>query len=363
VDGLDVVEGTVGVDVKAAAAASSSSSSDGLLSADFVRADILHRPPVGRTQPSTTKPLTVTPTFVSRVDDTPRSDRPQDAGASKSPRGNEVHFPDWRPHALALEGNANLAFEHWDEYWRKVHGPKFAWDEPGSSSALVLRYDQVHRVASGPSLFFRPPYRAMVGEDGKLLSDPERHVFACKRPRWDGFAYIAYADEADIERTLGQEKFAKRVVADEQVAFRMVTREITREYILIPSERHREPVMMVKIHMRRSQLSREEFQRRLLHEHAELVLAAPATRSLVRRYAQLHNIGSTQEDPEGSKIDAVSLLSFASLNDVEDYLVSDDHLKIEASENTLAGEGSEWWTGITYSVINRLAPEVATIFK
>ncbi|GGX78434.1 hypothetical protein GJV26_04270 [Massilia dura] len=333
------------------------------MTTEFDRADNLHRPPMETATTSTTRPLIVTPTFVSRVDDTPRGERPQDAGSSKSRHGHEVHFPNWRPHALALEGDPNLAFEHWDEYWRKVHGPKFAWDEPGSSSALVLRYDQVHRIASGPSSAFRPPYRAMVDEDGRLPPDPERRVPAHRRPRWDGFAYIAYADEADIERTLKQEKFAERIVADEQVAFRMVTREIAREYILIPSERHRDPVSLVKIHMRAASLSREEFQRRLLDEHAPLVMAQPATREFVRRYAQLHNIGSTQEDPEGSRIDAVSVLSFASLNDVEDYLVSADHAAIEAAENALLGEGSEWWTGINYSVINRLVPELATEWR
>jgi hypothetical protein len=47
------------------------------------------------------------------------------------------------------------------------------------------------------------------------------------------------------------------------------------------------------------------------------------------------------------------------MNDVEDYLVSSDHAAIEASENASAGEGSEWWSAINYSVINRLLPEVA----
>ena len=303
----------------------------------------------------------MTPTFVSRVDDTARGDRPQDSGSARSRHGHEVHLPNWRPHALALEGEPNLAFEHWDEYWRKVHGPKFAWDEPDSSSALVVRYDQVHRLPSGPSSFFSPPYKAMVDDDGRLPSDPERRVPVYGRPRWDGLAYIAYAEERDIERTLGQDKFAKRIIADEHTAFRMVTREITREYILIPSERHRDPISLVKIHMRRLELSREEFQHRLVSDHADLVLAQPATRALVRRYAQLHNIGSTQKDPEGSKIDAVSILAFASLNDVEDYLVSDEHEIIEASEQALAGDGSEWWTAVNYSVINRLGPELQTV--
>jgi hypothetical protein len=328
---------------------------------DFARSDNLHRPPIGTTQGSTTTPLIVTPTFVSRVDDTARGERPQDAGASSSKHGHEVHFPNWRPHALALEDNPNLAFEHWDEYWRKVHGPKFAWDEPGSSGALVLRYDQLHRVASGPSSFFAPPYLAMIDADGKLPSDPHKHVPALQRPRWDGLAYITYAEQEDIEATLKQDKYAKRIVADEQVAFRMVTREITREYILIPSARHRDAISMVRIHMRSKELSREQFQQRLLHEHAQLVLGNPATREFVRRYAQLHNIGATQKDPEGSQIDAVSVFAFASMNDVEDYLVSDSYAAIDASEKAISGEGSEWWTALNYSVINRLMPELATV--
>jgi len=326
----------------------------------FDRSDNLHRPPLGATQGSTTKPLIVTPTFVSRADATPRSERPQDAGSSRDRDGRGIQSPDQHPHALAIESNPNLAFEHWDEYWRKVHGPKFAWDEPGSSSSLVLRYDQVHRIASGPSSYFPPPYRAMIDADGRLPEDPERHVPIYRRPRWDGFAYITYAEQADIERTLGQEKFDKRIVADEQVAFRMVTREITREYILIPSARHRDPISLVKIHVRADGLSREEFQRQLLDVHAGIVLSQPATREFVKRYAQLHNIGSTMEDPEGSKIDAVSVLSFASLNDVEDYLVSPDYRAIAQSEDALQGEGSEWWTAINYSVINRLMPELET---
>lgn len=48
----------------------------------------------------------------------------------------------------------------------------------------------------------------------------------------------------------------------------------------------------MKIHVRRPELSRDEFQRRLLGEHADLVLAQDATRRFGRRYAQLHNIGS-----------------------------------------------------------------------
>lgn len=72
------------------------------------------------------------------------------------------------------------------------------------------------------------------------------------------------------------------------------------------------------------------------------------------------NTGSTQKDPEGKKIDAVSIFAFVSMNDVEDYLVSDGHAAIAASEQALTGEGAEWWTALNYSVISRLMPELAT---
>ena len=58
----------------------------------------------------------------------------------------------------------------------------------------------------------------------------------------------------------------------------------------------------------------------------------PATAEYVRRYAQLHPFGSTQEDPEGSKIDGISVLAFACLNDAEDYLVTADYATTEAAD-------------------------------
>jgi hypothetical protein len=331
------------------------------LTAETSSADNRHRPPYRDTYRTTTAPLIVTPTFLTRADDTPRAVRPLDAEATRRRTGEPIENPDTEPAEIALEADPNLGFEHWDEYWRKVHGPKFAYEEPGTDNEPVLRYDQVHRIAGGPSSYFRPPYHAMITADKKLVSDPEARVPAYQRPRWDGFAYIAYAAEADINRVLKQPQYDKRIIADEQTVFRMVTREITREYILLPSPQHRDPISLVKIHRRHASLSREEFQARLLGTHAALILARPATHTYVRRYAQLHNIGSTQADPEGSLIDGISVLAFASINDVEDYLASDDYRAIEADEATFTDVAqSEFWTGLNYSVINRLLPELAT---
>lgn len=324
-------------------------------------ADNHQRPPGHPAYRTTDAPLIVTPTFLTRADRTPRAERPLDPGSTRGRHGQAIENPDAEPAEIALEADPNLAFEHWDEYWRKVHGPKFAYEEPGTDNEPVLRYDQVHRFAGGPSSYFRPPYLAMVEADKKLVSDPPAQVPPYQRPRWDGFAYIAYAAEADIDRVLKQPQYDQRIIADEQTAFRLITREITREYILLPSPRHRDPISLVKLHYRRPELSRAEFQARLLGQHAALVIAQPATHAYVRRYAQLHNIGSTQADPEGSLIDAISVLSFASVNDVEDYLVSDDYQAIEADEATFIDlNRSEFWTGLNYSVINRLLPELAT---
>ena len=70
---------------------------------DLDRADNLHRAPGRREFKATERPLIVTPTFVSRVDDTSRSKRPQDEGASRDEHGDEVRHPDRHPDALALE--------------------------------------------------------------------------------------------------------------------------------------------------------------------------------------------------------------------------------------------------------------------
>lgn len=328
---------------------------------DLNDSDMLQRPPVLTETKSTTQPLIVTPTLVLRSDNTPRSVRPQDQGSAVDSQGNEVVNPEQDVDKLALEPQPNLAFEHWDEYWRKVHGPKFAYAGPETQNGAVLRYDQLHRLASGPSSWFRPPYRAMTDQEERLISDPAAQVPEYHRPSWDGFAYIAYGSEDDVYRTLGQEQYAKRIIADEQTVFRKVSRQLAREYIIIPSEKHRDPFSLVQIHYRNKNLTRDEFHQHWLHGHADLILSQNATKMYVSRYAQLHTFSMTQDDPQGEKIDGISVISFSSLNDLEDFLATDDWKTIEAAEGRLTDEvNSEFWTTVNYSVINRLVPELAT---
>jgi hypothetical protein len=54
---------------------------------------------------------------------------------------------------------------------------------------------------------------------------------------------------------LQQPQYDKRIIADEQVVFRV----LTREYILLPSLQQRDPLSLVKIHYHQLELSREEF--------------------------------------------------------------------------------------------------------
>lgn len=118
---------------------------------------------------------------------------------------------------------------------------------------------------------------------------------------------------------------------------------------------------VVKIHVRRPERTREAFQQWWLQAHVDAVLSKVATHTYVRRYAQLHTIGTTQEDPEGEAIDGITVLSFASLNDVEDYLVTADYRDIESHEREVCSDAGEFWTALNYSLINRLMPEVATV--
>ncbi len=107
-------------------------------------------------------------------------------------------------------------------------------------------------------------------------------------PGWDGFADIAYGSQEDIGAVLGQEQYAKRIIADERTAFRMVTREVAREYIVIPSTRHRDPVSLVKIH-RAGQDSRARRFRRAGSRRRPTSWPARRRRTeYVRRYAQRH---------------------------------------------------------------------------
>jgi hypothetical protein len=96
------------------------------------------------------------------------------------------------------------------------------------------------------------------------------------------------------------------------------------------------------------------------------VLARAATHQYVRRYAQLYNVGPANEGElfwheVGSRWDGITVMSFAGVTDLEDYLMTDHYAAVQADEGKFtAAEGSEYWTALNYNIINRLYPERIT---
>ncbi|MBX9623327.1 MAG: EthD domain-containing protein [Gemmataceae bacterium] len=326
------------------------------------------RPPYLTTFQATDQPLIVLPAFLSRADSTPQAARPRDPNNVVGRDGKPLPEPAADPSALAFEPDPNLAYEKWDEYWRKVHGMRFTYEDgpDDKSMAVMLRYDQVHRLPGGPTSHFPPPYYAPVDEQGRLHSKVIGKIAAYKRPLYDGFAYMAFHSLDDLTLSFGSGKFPAKIVPEEQVMFRSVPHMISKEYILIASPTHRDPVSLVKVHTRAAGTTRDDFQKRWLYEHADLLVGKAATHQYVRRYAQLHNVGPAKEGdlfwhPVGSRWDGVTVMSFAGVTDLEDYLMTDDHAAVEAAERQLTDPaGSEYWTAVNYNIINRLYPERVT---
>lgn len=327
--------------------------------------EMWNRPPYLTSFRSAEGPLIALSTLLSRADSTPLSQRRRDPTNLLDCEGRPIADPSIAPPALAFEVDANVSFEKWQEYWRKIHGPRFihAQDPGASGIERLLRYDQVHRIPGGPTSFVAPPYAAPVDQDGQLFDSVVCRVPGYRRPQWDGIAYLAFETIDDLKAVLNQEKVRTRITPEDQVIFREIAPVVTAEYIILPSATQRDPILLVKTHEKREGITRAEFQEHWLHHHANLVLTKPATHRYVKRYAQLHNVGPVVEGqpfwhPAGSRIDGVTIMAFANMNDVEDFLISDDYADVEADEHLIADPvRSEYWTALTYNVVNRIHPE------
>jgi hypothetical protein len=227
----------------------------------------------------------------------------------------------------------------------------------------LQRYDQIHRVAAGPTNLTSPPYTAPVDGCGKLFPTIIGHVEAYRRPQWDGVAYLVFETVEDIGVVLASERVRTKILPEDQAIFRDIAPVLSRQFVIVPSETGRDAITLVKIHVRKPGLDRAGFQERWLHEHADLVLVQPATRRFVKRYIQLHNIGPSTEGepffhPHTSLIDGVTLMSFASMNDAEEFLLTDGYRTILKSEESIGSASeSEYWTAINFSIVNKIRPE------
>jgi EthD domain-containing protein len=330
--------------------------------------DSLERPPYLATSPGGNEPLTVIFSFLSRADNTSLDVRPRAPANLIDLEGHPIPNPADPSAQNAFGQNPNINFEKWGDYWRKVHGVRFTYTEDTTDTSLqdLLRYDQLHRAPGGPTHLTPPPYHAPSTEDGRLYDSVIGRIPAYQRSKWDGVAYLQFQDVAALGRVLSSERFLTKIVPEDHAIFRTVAPVIGSQYIIRPSMTGREAVSLVITHTRRPGLSRAEFLVHLLDEHARVVLAQPTANKLILRYVQIHNQGS--EDPADENFipftanyDAVSVLNFATMNDVEDYLMSPGYRIIEESRGRIsASQATEYWTSTNFNIVSRIAPEAVT---
>lgn len=350
-------------------------------------ADILERPPYRETYgletddpvaPNTAEarnvyenrraPFIVLPAFLMRPDLTTSSERPRDADNLVDRDGKPIDLASAKPDDLAFEPNPYHVSEKWNEYWRKIHGMRFTHkDGPTDRSmALMLRYDQVHRISSGPTSMFPPPYQPPVDSDGKLFADVADRIPDYKRPQYDGFAYMAFNTLADLTVSFGQGKFPKYIVPEEHVMFRSVPHMIAAEYIVIPNRGPREAIMLINIHRVKDGVTRDDWQAHWLTDHADLVLRQASTHRFVTRYAQLHNIGPQTAGElfwheVGKDMDGITVMEFHNMSDLEDFLTSPGYKAIAADEaQFLDPARSVYWTAVNHNIIDKVMNEIPT---
>ncbi|MCC7126090.1 MAG: EthD domain-containing protein [Acidobacteria bacterium] len=309
------------------------------------------------------EPRIVLPAFVVRCDTTPdvapfRVARP---GYCVNENGEAIADPAANPQVPALEPNPELRWEAFDEYWRKIHGPKIVHvDGPGdTATGRLLRYEQQHRIPGGPTSAAAPPYRPQVDANGLLVTDPQARVADYVRPSFDGLAQLAFATRADFNAFFGVlpgDKYLEKIVPDEKVFLKGFVFNISEEHILIPDKGTRDPIILVKTLERGPQFtSREAFQARWLAERTKVVASSPTSRKLIERYAQLHNISNPADgafyDPVGDRYDVVEVLSFANPSHLEEYLASPDYAKVMTDDARYVAR-TEFFTAVNYVIKN-----------
>lgn len=326
----------------------------------------LLRPPFVNTRPGNSEPLTVLFSLLSRADNSPLESRRLGKGHTSNSFGASTQDSACESSAISFENNPNISFEHWGEYWRKVHGVRFTHVEEDDDRSLerLLRYDQLHRFAPGPTSSDAPPYWAPADVDGKLWPTAIGHIERYRRPRWDGVAYLNFACLEDIGTVFANDRIRTKILPEDQAMFRDIAPVLARQHVVIPSASGKDPVTLIKLHVRRKEESRESFQKWWRGEHANFVNQQSGAHETIKRYVQLHNIGPQQEGepfyhPEAAAIDGVSLMAFACLSDLEDFLLSSANAEILAHESMKTDQdASEYWTTVGFVIVNRINPEV-----
>ena len=303
-------------------------------------------------------PLIVLNALVVRADSqAPEAIRHARPGYNVNRAGQGIEDGGVQDRVLALTERPQLEWEAFDEYWRKVHGPKILHVDGADDqqTGLLTYYLQQHRVPSGPTSERPAPYRALTDHNGLLVTDPALRCSPYQRPQWDGMAQLGYQSSQDLETffNLGPGKYGQKIVPDEAVFIRGFGFHIAEEHVVLQrGDRRRDPILMIKTHVRNPELTRAQFRGYWMAQHADLVVSGAPGAELLRRYAQLVNISSPADklyDPVGDRFDGVGVMSFANMNDVEDYLASAAYAAVQANEAEFARE-SAYFTALNYVI-------------
>jgi hypothetical protein len=304
------------------------------------------------------EPLIVMNAFVIRADSTPPSGhRAARPGYNVNRAGQGIEDPATTERTLALTGHPQFEWEAFDEYWRKTHGPKILHVDGATDrqTALLRYYLQQHRIPGGPTSERTPPYSADPDAAGLLPLEPAARCAAYQRPQWDGLAQLGFDSKAALEGffDLGPGKYGDKIVPDEAVFIRGFAFHLAEEHIVIGREgRRRDPIVLLKLHTRDPATSRAQFRGRWMAQHADCVRRLAAGSNLIRRYAQLVNVSEAADrlyDPEGDRIDGVGALSFANINDLEDFLAGPEGTELRADEQAFAAE-TRYFTALNYVI-------------
>jgi EthD domain len=302
-----------------------------------------------------TSPLIVINALVIRGDSSPPSGvRVARPGYNVNRAAQGIEETATEDRTLALVATPHLEWEAFDEYWRKMHGPKVIHvdGDEDRSTALLRYYVQQHRLPGGPSSERSPPYHADV-DGNRLVSDPASRCGQYLRPNWDGIAQLGYRSKEDLETFFTSEKYLRKIVPDEAVFIRGFGFHLAEEHVVIQvGEPRRDPIVLLKMHVRNPDFTRPQFRGRWMAQHAEMIRRISVSRYRLQRYAQLVNISNPSDkfyDPVGDRYDGVSALSFADMVGLEDFLSSDDYQAIRRDEAQFA-QDTTFFTTINYVI-------------
>ena len=306
------------------------------------------------------EPALVLLAFVIRGDSLPpEAHRKARPGYNVNRSGQGVEDPGVADRQLVMSAHPQLEWEAFDEYWRKVHGPKIIHpDGAGDAATPALGfYLQQHRIPAGPCSEAPAPYAPVLGPDGLLDGAPAAHCRTYQRPMFDGLAQLGFSSRAALDAFFDpQGKYGRKIVPDEQVFIRGFGYNVSEEHPVITGDRRSAPIILVRLHRRATTLDRPAFRGHWMAHHASLVRRHQEARTLVRRYVQLVNVVEADDplhDELGQQFDGVGVYSFANMNDCEDFVASAAHAAIVEDETAFTASTS-YFTALNYVICDRL---------